>query len=535
MKINAQLIKMLEKNLIVGFVVLSAFIIASSCENAKENPPNIIFIFADDLGYGDLGCYGATKVQTPNIDQLAREGRLFTDAHSSSAVCSPSRYGLLTGTYPLRRNFWGPIPTGTALTIDTSQATIASLLKSSGYTTACIGKWHLGFGIDTADWNAELKPGPLELGFDYYFGIPQVNSGPPFVYVENHRVVGYDPADPFVWGERSVTEEWPAKGWQYKLGGARKAHMLYKDQEIGTTLKNKAIEWMEQVHGEDENKPFFLYLATTNIHHPFTPAPEFNGSSECGRYGDFIHELDWIVGEVLGALDEMEVSGNSLVILTSDNGGMLNWAGQDAWEAGHRLNGDLLGFKFGAWEGGHRIPFIARWPGKIPAGTRSDQLMSHVDMLATFSAITGKPMENDENSDSYNLLPALTGNPASMIRDHLIISPNSPDHLVVRKDKWVYIPAQDEGGFPQKNKGDHALGGAAALAFTGQENSDVINGVIKADAPPAQLYDLSVDPSQKFNLYFEYPLIVKELEGVLDNYRNKTGSYAELGWIANHN
>jgi arylsulfatase A-like enzyme len=214
---------------------------------------------------------------------------------------------------------------------------------------------------------------------------------------------------------------------------------------------------------------------------------------------------------------------------------MLNWAGQDAWEAGHRLNGDLLGFKFGAWEGGHRIPFIARWPGKIPAGTRSDQLMSHVDMLATFSAITGKPMENDENSDSYNLLPALTGNPASMIRDHLIISPNSPDHLVVRKDKWVYIPAQDEGGFPQKNKGDHALGGAAALAFTGQENSDVINGVIKADAPPAQLYDLSVDPSQKFNLYFEYPLIVKELEGVLDNYRNKTGSYAELGWIANHN
>ena len=474
-------------------------------------------------------------MKTPNIDQLARDGRLFTDAHSSSAVCSPSRYGLLTGTYPLRRNFWGPIPTGSALTIDTTQLTIASLLKQSGYATACIGKWHLGFGKDTADWNAELKPGPIELGFDYYYGIPQVNSGPPFVYVENHRVVGYDPADPFVWGERSVTEEWPAKGWQFELGGARIAHTLYKDEEIGTTLKNKAIEWMKKAHTADKEKPFFLYLATTNIHHPFTPAPEFKGSSECGRYGDFIHELDWIVGEVLGALDEMGVAGNSLVILTSDNGGMLNLGGQDAWEAGHRLNGDLLGFKFGAWEGGHRIPFIARWPGKIPAGTRSDQLLSHVDMLATFSAIIGKPSENDENSDSYNLLPALTGNPASMIRDQLIISPNSPDHLVVRKDNWVFIPAKDEGGFPQKNKGDHALGGAAALAFTGQENSDVINGVIKADAPPAQLYDLSVDPSQTLNLYFEHPLIVKELEGILESYRNKTGPYPELGWIAKHN
>lgn len=525
--------KRLARKLIVVIIIASYFILVSSCENPKETPPNIILILADDLGYGDLVCYGATKVQTPNIDQLAREGRLFTDAHSASAVCSPSRYGLLTGTYPIRRNFWGPISHSTPLTIDTSQITIARLLKNSGYTTACIGKWHLGFGLDSTNWNNELKPGPLELGFDYYYGIPLVNSGPPFVYVENHRVVGYDPDDPFVSGERSVTEEWPAKGWQYPLGGARKAHMLYKDREIGTNLKNKAIEWIKQVHKADESNPFFLYMATTNIHHPFTPAPQFVGTSECGRYGDFINELDWIVGEVLNALDQMNISDNSLVILTSDNGGMLNVGGQNAWEAGHRLNGNLLGFKFGAWEGGHRIPFIARWPGKIPAGTTSDQLVSHVDLLATFSAITGNPLDEEQTADSYNLLPALTGNPGSMIRDELIISPNSPDHLVIRKDKLVFIPAPDEGGFAKKNKGDHTLGGAAALSFTGQVNSEVVGGKIKADAPPAQLYDLSSDLYQAINLYDREPEVVKDLESILNLWRNKTGPYPELGWIAN--
>lgn len=522
----------MARKLISAIVIASYFILVSSCENPKENPPNIILILADDLGYGDFGCYGAVKVQTPNIDKLAHEGRLFTDAHSTSAVCSPSRYGLLTGTYPVRRNFWGPIPHYTPLSIDTKQITIAGLLKKSGYRTACIGKWHLGFGLDSTDWNTEIKPGPLELGFDYYYGIPQVNSGPPFVYVENHHVVGYDPDDPFVNGERSVTEEWPEKGWQYPLGGARKAHMLYKDQEIGTTFKNKAIEWIKQVHKEDENKPFFLYLATTNIHHPFTPAPQFIGTSECGRYGDFIHELDWIVGEVLNALDEMNVSDNSLVIMTSDNGGMLNQGGQDAWEAGHRLNGNLLGFKFGAWEGGHRIPFIARWPGKIPAGTTSDQLLSHADLLATFSAITGNTLEKEQTVDSYNLLPALTGNPESMIRDELVISPNSPDHLVIRKDQWVFIPSQNEGGFTKKNKGDHMLGGAAALSFAGQVNSDVVDGEIRKNAPPAQLYDLSSDPYQAINLYDQEPQVVKDLETILKSWRNKTGPYPELGWIA---
>ncbi len=504
-------------------------------KNNSVSSPNIVLINADDLGYGDLGCYGATKVQTPNIDKLAKEGRMFTDAHSASSVCSPSRYGLLTGQYPLRRNFWGPSAMRTPLTIDINQLTISRVLKEAGYNTACIGKWHLGFGdIEKTDFNKPLKPGPLELGFDYYFGIPQVNSGPPFVYVENHTVVGYDPEDPFVLGEKSVTQKWPAKSGYSQIGGAKAAHLLYEDEKVGTTLKEKAVEWIKKTHKENKSKPFFLYLATTNIHHPFTPAPQFKGTSECGRYGDFIHELDWIVGEVLNALDDIGVTDNTLVIFTSDNGGMLNLGGQDAWRAGHRLNGDLLGFKFGAWEGGHRIPFIVKWPGQTPKNSTSNQLISQVDLLATFAEIIGKPLNGNENFDSVNQLEALTGNPKSMIRDHLIISPNHSSHLVARKGEWVYIPAQGEGGFQAKKVGDHTFGGAAVLPFSGQVNSDIVGGKIRKDAPPAQLYNLSNDLSQTTNVYQENPEIVKELRELLSSYREKIGDFPELGWIDKH-
>jgi len=501
--------------------------------NSSISKPNIVLIYADDLGYGDLGCYGATKVQTPNIDKLAQEGRMFTDAHSASAVCSPSRYGLLTGQYPLRRNFWGPISRETPLTIDTTHLTISRVLKDAGYSTACIGKWHLGFGDHgKTDYNKPLKPGPLELGFDYYYGIPLVNSGPPFVYVENHHVVGFDPTDPFVSGKRSITEKWPAKGWKTKFGGAKQAHALYKDEYIGTTLKDKAIEWMKQVRQTNSENPFFLYLATTNIHHPFTPAPQFTGSSECGRYGDFIHELDWIVGEVISAIEELGISNNTLVIFTSDNGGMLNNGGQDAWKAGHHLNGKLLGAKFGAWEGGHRIPFIAKWPGKIPANSKSNQLMCQVDLFATFATIVGESLSRDTITDSVDQLEAFTGNPKSMIRDQLIISPNHSSHLLVRKGDWVYIDAQDEGGFTNTEIGNHSLGGAAALMLTGYVNSDVVDGKIREDAPAAQLYNLSDDISQTTNVYDQHPKIVEDFKVLLENYRKSIGPYDELGYVA---
>ena len=499
--------------------------------NNGRGKPNVILINADDLGYGDLGCYGATKVKTPNIDSLAKDGRMFSDAHSASAVCSPSRYGLLTGRYPLRRNLWGPIGTSQPLAIDTKLLTLGSLMKDVGYDTACIGKWHLGFGEKKTDWNGDLKPGPLELGFGYYFGLPMVNSGPPFVYVENHRVVGLDPADPFVEGKESVTQKWPAKGGYKAIGGARKAHELYKDEEVGTTFKDKAIEWIAQRAGANSSKPYFLYLATSNIHHPFTPAPQFKGTSECGLYGDFIHELDWIVGEIISAVEKTGQADNTLVIFTSDNGGMLNHGGQDAWRAGHRLNGELLGFKFGVWEGGHRIPFIAKWPGVIPANSRGDQLFSHVDLMATFSAIVNRPLQKGEGIDSINQLETLTGAAKESLRKQLVLCPNSPSHLAIRKGKWVYIPAQNEGGFKAKKIGDHTLGGAAAFKLTGQVNSDVVDGEIRKDAPKGQLYDLKTDPYQTKNLYEEYPDVVKKLDSIINDYRKEIGPYERTGWI----
>lgn len=313
-----------------------------------------------------------------------------------------------------------------------------------------------------------------------------------------------------VYGATAETEDFPEK-WNTDIGGGKAAHALYKDRTVGTTLKDKAIEWI-RAHKE---QPFFLYLATTNIHHPFTPAPRFNGTSEAGRYGDFIHELDWIVGEVLETLDDEGLTDDTLLIFTSDNGGMLNQGGQAAWKAGHRPNRDLLGFKFDAWEGGHRVPFIARWPGRIPAGTESDELLSNVDLLATLAALVDHPLKEGEGPDSYNMLPALTGSPTKPIRDHLVISPAQEKNLAIRKGKWMYISSQSGGGFTGTKIGEHTLGGAAAHLLTKQVNSDIENGKIKPDAPPAQLYDLESDPTQKRNVYNEHPEIVNELKALL--------------------
>jgi arylsulfatase A len=470
--------------------------------------PNILFILADDLGYGDLGCYGARKVKTPNIDRLASEGRRFTDAHSASAVCTPSRYALLTGEYPFRRNIWGPAMNQSPLLIGAGRTTVASLFKQQGYATACLGKWHLGFGDKPKpDWNADLKPGPLEVGFDYFFGIPVVSSHPPFVLVENHRVVGLDPADPLVYGGTPPTKAYPEKMMTPAISGGRAAHELYRDEELGATLTEKALTWIR----EHKDGPFFLYFATPHIHHPFTAAPRFTGTSECGRYGDYLQEFDWMVGEVMHTLDELRLRSDTLVILSSDNGGMLNQGGQDAWKAGHRLNGRLLGFKFDSWEGGHRIPFIARWPGNIEPGSVSNDLICHVDMLATFAALTGGRLAGADGPDSFNVLPALVGKPGTSIRDHVVLAPNRKENLALRDGRWLYIGAQGGGGFSGTKPGDHMLGGPAALKFTGETNSDIEDGRIKPDAPPTQLYDLTSDPWQSRNVVREHPDVATRL------------------------
>ena len=494
--------------------ILGLSLLISSSAVADEEPPNVVVIFTDDLGYGDLGCYGATKVRTPNIDRLAKQGRRFTDAHSASAVCTPSRYALVTGEYPHRKGHNRPVFLKVGLIIDTKRQTVADIMKEAGYATACIGKWHLGFGTKTPDWNGDLKPGPLELGFDHYFGVPVVNSHPPFVYVENHRVLGLVPDDPFVFGKKAKTREFFEKMGMDQIGGADAAHALYDDEAVGETLVERATDWIES----QEKNPFFLYFSTTQIHHPFTPAPRFKGTSECGPYGDFIHELDWMTGEIMKTLEAQGVADNTLVIFTSDNGGMFNVGGQNAWEAGHRMNGELLGFKFSAWEGGHRVPFLARWPGKIEAGSVSDQLVSNIDLFATMASLTGVEIREGEGQDSIDILPALTENPTEPLRDHLVISPFKPSHLSIRKGKWMYIGAQAGGGFTAAKRGAHAFGGPAAITFAGYENSDIEDGKVKAEAPPAQLYDLDKDPRQTTNLYTEFPEVVAEMKALLANY-----------------
>ena len=493
--------------------------------SAKTPPPNVVLIFADDLGYGDLGCYGATKLKTPNIDKLAAEGRRFTDAHSSSAVCTPSRYGLLTGEYPFRANggkgIWGPAPVTSPLLIPTETVTIADIFKKSGYDTAVFGKWHLGFGEGANKWKEPLRPGPQDLGFDYYFGMPVVNSAPPYVYVENDCIVGSDPDDPIVHLGRNkkdvtpITELKPEEAQRSpnQFGGAKKAHALFNDYEVGTKLTEKATAWIKN----RKETPFFCYFSTTNVHHPFTPAKRFQGTSESGVYGDFVHELDWIVGEVRKSLEDSGVADNTLIIFTSDNGGMFNLGGRAAAAKGHSINGKLLGSKFGIWEGGHRVPFIAWWPGKIEAGSVSDQLTISVDLLATFAKLTGQKLENQK--DSVNMLPALTGKPEKPLRTEMFITPNKQSHMAYRKGKWMYIPAKSDGGFSGSKPGQHAWGGPAVAKLVNTPNSDIVDGRLKKDAPPAQLYNLEADPHQTQNLYHKHPEIVEELSTMLKKAR----------------
>jgi len=481
--------------------------------------PNIIIINADDIGYGDVGCYGATKVQTPNIDRLAKEGRRFIDAHSASSVCTPSRFALITGVYPHRKKMSGPVNHTSGLIIPTETATVASVMKKAGYATACIGKWHLGFGENQPDWNGELKPGPNELGFDYYYGVPIVNSLPPFVYVENHHVVGLVPEDPFVLGQMPVTRSFPEKGVSKAIGGAIAAHKRYDDEQVGTTLAGKALDWIKA----KKDNPFFLYFATTNIHHPFTPAPRFKGTSQAGIYGDFIHELDWIVGQVLNTLEEQGLTDNTLIFFTSDNGGMVNLGGQAAVKLGHKMNGGLLGFKFDAWEGGHRVPFIAKWPGKIKANTVSKQLVSNVDFLATFLELTSQDDAVLANKNSISFLPALLKNPTQPIREELVVSPAGGNHMAVRKGKWLYIGAKGNGGFTNNVAGKHLFGGPAAVHFIGHHNSDMKDGEYLDDAPTAQLYDMEKDMYQTQNVVRQYPKVAEEMSLLLAKYKSQRG------------
>ncbi|WP_244651391.1 MULTISPECIES: arylsulfatase [unclassified Lentimonas] len=510
----------------MNFKILSCLSLMASALflNAETTPPNVVLIVAEDLGYGDLGCYGATKVSTPNIDDLAANGRMFVDAHSASAASSPSRYALLTGEYPIRalngKGLWAPARNNSPLLIDVEQATIADLFKTMGYATAMIGNWQLGFGEGGNDWPKLLQFGPLQLGFDYFFGLPVGNSVSPFVYVENDQIVGYDPADPLVYvGPKASKQATPLTPISPEAGqrsdnvfsGAVQAHAIYKDDAVGTQLTEKAIDWMES----QEAQPFFLYYSTVQIHHPYTPAPQFRGTSEAGLYGDVIHELDWIVGQIVKSLEAQDVLDNTLIILTSDNGAMFSNTGQEAFKLGHHSSGELLGYKFSAWEGGHRVPFIATWAGNIEPGTVSSQLISTVDLFATFAALTGQVVTD---TDSINALPALLEEPTQALREHLVIAARQEQHLALRKGKWMYLPFQGGAGFKGKKPGQNGFAGPPAVTYTGRRNSDIQKGRIKKGAPPAQLYDLETDLGQTVNLYESHPGVVEAMEALLSEY-----------------
>jgi arylsulfatase A-like enzyme len=427
---------------------------------AADSKPNIIYILTDDVGYGDVGCYGATHVRTPNIDRLAKEGTRFTDAHATASVCTPTRFAFMTGRYAWRQPGTGIAAGNAPALIKPGTMTPPGLLKQAGYTTGLVGKWHLGLGADKTDFNHDIKPGPLELGFDYAFFIPATGDRVPCVFVENHRVVGYDPADPIeVSYGKKIGDEPTGKDSGVKLkiqpgpghydtvinGISRIGFMTggkaarWVDEDIADTLTSKAVRFIES----NRDGPFFLYFTPHDIHEPMVPHPRFRGTSDCGWRGDVIHQLDWSVGQVLATLDKLKLTTNTLIIFTSDNGGAIKNTYDDGTNPLHgrqKPNGTLRGFKGSLYEGGHRVPFIARWPGRIPAGATSSQLVAHVDTLATFAALTGQRLPEDAGPDSYNVLPALLGEKTSAPpRDHLILQNNGQRPLALREGNWVLI------------------------------------------------------------------------------------------------
>lgn len=453
--------------------------------------PNVLLIVADDLGYGDVGCYGATKIKTPRIDALAAQGVRFTDAHAAAAVCNPSRYSILSGTYlwhAKRKNDY-------SLYFHEGQVTLPSLLKGAGYRTAAFGKWHNGFGRSgDPDYNAELKPGPLEIGFDAFFGTPRTHNEPPFVFVEGHRVVGWDPSDPIV----MVSAKEAKEGWGHGVSkGAKAAHAARPDERIDFIVAEKAAQFLG---AQGKAAPFFLYVAFAAPHVPIDPAPEFRGTSGAGLYGDYVQQLDHCTGLVLDALEKSGLAPDTLVVFTSDNGAV---CAREALAAGHRTNGELLGQKTDAWEGGHRVPLVARWPGRIPSGSVRKPLFAQVDLMATFAAAAGVAMPDGASPDGASELAALLDPahaPATCAETVLL---GTGGHAL-RQGPWVYLPGQGSGGMSvQVPPGPQWGEPYGRMGFT---NSDVdAAGRVKPGAPAAQLYNLDDDLRQAVNRAADEP------------------------------
>ena len=463
-------------------------VLATSIALSAESPKNIVLILADDLGYGDLSAYGATAYETLNIDRLAKEGRLFTDAHSPHPVCTPTRYGLMTGRYSWRTwagsaNVWSDDP----LLIEERRYTLPMLLKEAGYKTAIIGKWHLGYGRPDGenwteagvDYNGKIAPGPLEVGFDYYFGIPHVGQQP-HVIIENHRIVGLTSESPL---KLHRDERWLAKtSYLERYGYPPRHHFtggkgaLYDHRDLAIRLTERAEGWIK----EQADNPFFLYFAHRNTHGPIIPNERFRGKSGIGAYGDFVLELDWSVGRILDTLDEHGLAEDTLVLFSSDNGAVVRGL------PGHRVNGRLRGQKTEAYEGGQRVPLLARWPGQIKPSSRSEALVALTDMLATFSELLGKSLPEGAGPDSFSFLGALLDRKqASSVRTSLVHN-SYRGGFGIREGDWKLLMFQGGGGRP--------VGGGGWNPFDYDRT-----------IPYGQLYNLRDDLGEKHNLYADEP------------------------------
>jgi arylsulfatase A len=488
--------------------LLCALAFLAVAATAAEKP-NIIFIYGDDIGYGDFSCYGG-NVDTYNIDTLAEQGVRFTGGYCTAATCTPSRYSLLTGEYAFRNTGAHILPGNAPLIIDPSRPTIAAFLRDNGYATALSGKWHLGLGsaAEPLDWNGEITPGPREVGFDYSFNMAATADRVPSVYIENGRIVNLDPADPVsVSYEKQIGSE-PTGishphllrlqadeqhsgtivngisriGWMTGGNAAR-----FRDEDMADTYLNKAIDFITQ----QKDKPFFLYFAPNENHVPRVVHERFQGSTSLGPRGDALAVFDWCVGRLVETLKATGQYNNTLIVITSDNGPVLfdgYWDGAIENQGDHDASGPWNGGKYSRWEGGTRVPFIVVWPGQSKPGI-SDAIVSQVDLYASVAALIGKPVPAHAGQDGQNVLPALLGE-SLQGRDYVV--QEALTQIAVRKGNWKYVPpgsVTERGG---------------------------IGEWIKTEVDePGLLFNLTEDPGETRDLAAVYPERVKEMHDII--------------------
>lgn len=499
--------------LLLAAVVSTGF---CSAQKNKIEKPNIILIYIDDLGYGDVSCYGATRVKTPHVDALAKNGLKFTDAHCTAATCTPSRFSLLTGMYAFRNNA-AILPGDAPLLIKPHSATLPALLQNAGYTTGVVGKWHLGLGLGIIDWNGFISPGPLEVGFNYSFIIPATTDRVPTVFVENHRVANLDPNDPIEVSYKGKIGNEPT-GLDHpellKMGadtqhsntiingisrigfmkGGKKAR--WRDEDIADVLTEKASSFINN----NKDKPFFLYFSVPDIHVPRAPHERFAGATAMGKRGDVIAEMDWMTGEITKQINALGLKNKTLIIFTSDNGPVLDDGYDDKAEAlvgSHQPAGKYRGGKYSAFEGGTRVPTICYWPGKIKPGI-STALFSQIDLLSSLAALAGQSLPADAAPDSENNLPVLLGQ--SKAGSNYMLE--EAFTLALRKGDWKYIAPQE------KSTPDWL------------KNKKIETGLMNVP----QLYNVRKDPHELNNVAGQYPQLVKQLEAALNRIKKAKGT-----------